>query len=88
MKHNGWFEGTFLDSLKNGQWITEKQVAICKKYMTESRYNAREYKLACANTEYVVHEYQKGYGKFYRNEYKHNVEDAVTDRFGNQYSAL
>jgi len=31
MKHNEWFEGKFLASLKNGQWITEKQVAICKR---------------------------------------------------------
>lgn len=87
MKHNEWFEGKFLASLKNGQWITEKQVAICKKYMVASRYSARTYKLASGNTEYVVTEYAKGYGKFTRQEYQFNIEENVTDRFGSQYSA-
>ena len=87
MEHNKWFEGTFLASLKNGQWVSEKQVEICRRHMVASRYNAREYKLASGCTEYIVHTYQKGYGRFYRYDYPHNVEEVVTDKFGRQYNS-
>lgn len=87
MKHNDWFENAFLTSLKHEQWLTEKQVAICKKYMVADRYSARKFRIAIENIEYVVTEYQKGYGKFFKRVYPFNVEEKVTDRFGNQYSA-
>jgi hypothetical protein len=87
MKHNEWFEGKFLASLKNGQWITEKQVAICKRYMVASRYSARKYLLASGNVKYTVDESAKGYGRFYREEFPMDIEANVTDRFGNQFSA-
>ena len=87
MKHNQWFEEKFLASLKNGQWLSEKQVHICKKYMTESRYYSGTWKLACGNTEYVMSVYKKGYGKLYIREYEFNLEERITDMYGNQYSA-
>lgn len=88
MKHNRWFEETFLASLKNGQWLSEKQMNICKKYMVESRYYAGTYKLAVGNMEYIaVLCSKKGYGTFSAVEYPFNREEHVTDRFGNQYSA-
>lgn len=88
MKHNKWFEETFLTSLKNGQWLSEKQMNICRKYMVESRYYGGTFLLACGNVAYkAVVCSKKGYGKFYKEEYEYNVEEKVTDRFGNQYSA-
>lgn len=86
-KHNEWFEQKFLTSLKPNQWLSEKQMSICQKYMVSDRYKARTYRLAVKNIEYKVSECRKGYGKFYKIEYPYNVEEKVTDRFGNQYSS-
>lgn len=74
MKHNKWFEETFLPSLKNGQWLSEKQVSVCKKYMEEDRYWSWSYTLKIKNMKYRVSVSKKGYGKFYIEEFPYNIE--------------
>lgn len=88
MKHNDWFESVFLASLKNGQCISEKQVAICRRYMVESRCSADTLRLASGNMLFSVYIKKKGYGQFEAIQCPHNVEECVTDRFGNQFSAF
>lgn len=64
MKHNDWFENTFLASLKSGQWITEKQVAICKRYKEDTKH-----------TEWRVKEILSGFWAGYN---KAPVKDEAT----------
>ena len=74
-KHNKWFEETFLASLKNEQWLSEKQVAVCMRYMRSSEF-AGKYYLVVKNMRYEVYVKNKGYGKFYAEEYPYNIEYA------------
>lgn len=63
-----WFEEVFLPSLiaemKVGQsrWITEKQVAVCFKYMEKSRYYDRCF-VKVNGLWVIVNRKKKGYGR-------------------------
>ena len=76
-KKNEWFEEVFLPSIKDRKWLTEKQVNICFKYMTQSKYYADKLMYAIGNTEYKVMVYPKGYGEIFVTEYPHNIEEYI-----------
>jgi hypothetical protein len=65
-----WFKETFLPSLTAGmelnqsRWITEKQVAICLRYMKQDPYSScAHYQIKVDGTWYFVSVMKKGYGK-------------------------
>ena len=61
---NKWFTETFLSSMKNQQWLTEKQVAICKRYMNEDR-DLNIWHIEHEFKNYTIVVYPKGYGKIF-----------------------
>ena len=63
-----WFKEVFLPSLADGmsvnqsRWITEKQVAVCFKYMEKSNYYDRCF-IQIDGLWYIVDRKKKGYGR-------------------------
>lgn len=69
-----WFIEVFIPSLesrmKNGAcdcWITEKQVAVCRKYMKPKEYYPGYY-IKVGQWQYSVTVFKKGYGRFTRTD--------------------
>jgi hypothetical protein len=65
-----WFKETFLPSLADGmevgqfRWITEKQTAVCLRYMKPDPYSpCTHYQIKVDGTWYFVSVMKKGYGK-------------------------
>ena len=63
-----WFKEVFLPSLADGmrinqsRWITEKQVAVCLRYMEQDPYFCH-YRIKVDGIWYFVHVMKKGYGR-------------------------
>lgn len=68
-----WFTEVFLKSLderfegKNSIWLTEKQVAVCCRYMKESRYFSFLY-IVVGDWQYSLEIMKKGYGRMVRED--------------------
>lgn len=73
-----WFVEEFIPSLERGfkhidsvgcaqRWISEKQVAICKKYMKQKSTSADLYTIV-GDWQYTVTVFKKGYGRFTRED--------------------
>lgn len=65
-----WFKEVFLKSLTDGmkvgqsRWITEKQVAVCLRYMKPDPYSpCAHYQMKVDGVWYFLSVQKKGYGK-------------------------
>ena len=70
-----WFKEVFLKSIDSkldehpttGIWITEKQVAICLKYM-QPKSTSPTYFIIVGDYQYTLSIYKKGYGRIIKTD--------------------
>lgn len=87
MTKNEWFVNTFLKSLTNGQWLSAKQMQVCKRYMVQSVYYPDNFMIAVGDTCYTATQVskKKGYGQIRIETFPYNVEERVTNLYGEQF---